>query len=225
MRFRRYSEVLYALEGAARHQWGPLAKIQLQKVLFLTEMMGPFQQVIISHLDYRVWHRGPYSRDLQNAVDHLIACGLVKITNYSIGAASDTVPTRTNQVEYARYQLTDLGVKLIKELIDYEGNRDAQELVLLVCDLVDIYGLSNVVDLVYQEPTFAELKRAGRKGHSIVGPGVENQTLRLLAFIDDAAKHKMRFERFDWTSLALAFFETLWANFSRRQQEATWTPN
>lgn len=209
-RFRRYNETLFALEAAEHVGWQYLSRIQVQKILYLTEMLGPFQQFIISRLEYYPWHRGPYSKSLQNGIDHLVARGLATITYYHLRQTTQVVPTRDDKVEVVQYQITDSGHSLIKSLCSYEGNMDTRRLVQLVCELVDLYGVSNILNLVYEEPTFSELKARGKA--DFIDPESENnQTLELLSFIDDTARTAMRYTSVTWEAIATAYFDFLWS--------------
>lgn len=219
-RFRRYNEALFALDAAKLMGWAYLNRIQLQKILYLCEMLAPFRDVVMAHLEYRFHYKGPYARDLQNSVDHLLTRGLAELVSYSLTTGSSDVPTSDDQVEVASYRLTSEGQHVIESLVAISSNEEARELVFIICELTDLYGLGNVVNLVYQEPTFHELRVKELRGHALSSQD-GNLSIELLQFLDRFGHSRMGYQHLGWKAVFLAYFDFLWAKYtSRMEQEA-----
>jgi hypothetical protein len=218
-RFRRYNETLFMLAAADELGWSYLTRIQIQKIVYLCEMLAPFRDILVAFLEYRYHHKGPYARDLQNGVDHLVACGLVDLVYYAVAPNSRDVPTHDGNVEVSQYRISKDGLSMVDALCCWSSNRELRDLVTAVSQLVDTYELKNVVRLVYQEPTFLRLKTNGLRGNAIYAEGTGNLSTDLLGFLDELGRNKMKYQHWNWKALLLAYFEVLWCNHKLEVQE------
>ena len=80
--YHKANEVLYVLAAVEESGGGPVSKIALQKLLYLASALAPIKEVVLEFLHFIYQKRGPYSKDIQNAVDHLVALGVVDVVSF-----------------------------------------------------------------------------------------------------------------------------------------------
>lgn len=147
----RMADVLLALEEAGIAKVRP-TKIQLQKFVYLTDVLAQIVGAIKPRNAHKTYKNGPYDQAIQNAVDALAFRGLVRVagvwrtpngrmgTSYVIAAPGGVMlekihnsPDLTRKVTVARL----VGIEL-REL-----------------------GWDRIVDLVYAEPTYVSTRPTG----------------------------------------------------------------
>lgn len=130
---------------------GSLARIQLQKFIYLTDAVG----YLIGHLPPEVGHitykRGPYDAAIQRAVDCLVFRGLVEVAAAHQGDSGFSV----------YYSLTESGLRWTRHLSTSPSSIDRWEAATAVQQYMNRLGWRNLVSLVYAEPTFASQRLAG----------------------------------------------------------------
>lgn len=130
--------VLYLIERLN----GVLGKTHLQKILFLTDLIATKKtNKQITVLDYKKYHYGPFSAELQEYTKELETKGL--ITEKEFPFASDA------SKKYTRYYFTQDGRSAKPALLKSLGN----EKLMIVDEIVSSYGnmnLQEVLDIVYK---------------------------------------------------------------------------
>lgn len=180
-KWHRKSQLLIALEAARRIGWEQLGRYQVQKVVYLGEVLAPLRGILAQITEFHYDKNGPYSGDIRDVLDHLVAIRLIDMFNYR-------VVTGRNR-EIARYAISDDGTALVERLV---ANHQRHQVELAwfqsILTVVDIHGLDRILDLVYQEPTFKTLRLREAKGAPIELEGESNQTLALFALAESAIR-------------------------------------
>lgn len=214
--FKRSNEILYLFYSASELNWPYISKIGVQKCLYLSEVLSPLKEIILSFLNFIYLHKGPYSKDIQNILDNLVAFNAIEVVSF----------TTTNGNSYADYKITDSGRTLVETLTLYPLEKEKLSWIQTVMKVVDAYkgcyglneqyqGVDKIIDLVYQEPTFKEIRRRQAKWE-IIPFGEENKlTTELINFLKtveqklpstfDRSRYKLGPE-----TILLSFFEYLY---------------
>jgi len=222
--FKRSNEILYLFYSASELNWPYISKIGVQKCLYLSEILSPIKEIILAFLNFIYLHKGPYSKDVQNILDNLAALNAIEVTSF----------TTTNGNSYADYKITESGRTLVENLTLYPLEKDKLSWIQAVMKVVDAYkgcyglneqyqGVDRIIDLVYQEPTFKEIKQRQAK-REIIPFGKENKlTTELINFLKtieqglpdkfDRSKYKLNME-----TILLSFFEYLYVEHLSESQ-------
>jgi hypothetical protein len=213
---KRSNEILYLFSGADTLNWPFISKIGVQKCLYLSEILSPLREIILSFLNFIYLHRGPYSKDVQNILDYLVSLDAIEVVSFTtIGGSA-----------YVDYRITEAGESLVNNLVLYPVEKEKFDWISTVMKVIDAYkgcyglgkefkGVDKIIDLVYQEPSFKDLWQRGAKGE-IIPFGVENKlTLELLDFLKTVEqKLPSKFDRnrykLDLETILLSFFEYLY---------------
>lgn len=168
-KWRLKIQLLSILYAANRVGWERLNRYQVQKLYYLATVLSPLKGFIAANPDYHYDKNGPWSPRLQHCLDHLVAIGLVHMPSYIV--------TQRNH-ERALYAISVDGSALVDSLIDAH-RRPAVELEWLtqIFRAVEGHGFNNLLDLVYQEPTFKTLRVRQAHGDPLTLEGPENESL------------------------------------------------
>lgn len=155
------AETLYVLDSVQKYSDGLVSKIALQKIMYLSVVLSPIKDIVISFYKYMYNVRGPYNYELQNTVDHLVGLDYVEIVDYSY--------LDKKQI-YVTYRITEKGSKAVKQLIRTSKEEEKYWWIKSVCRLSISYskefytskqsGLDKIMDYVYQDPLFLKGKQA-----------------------------------------------------------------
>lgn len=222
--FKRSNEILYLFYSADELKWPFLSKIGVQKCLYLSEILSPLKEIILSFLNFIYLHKGPYSKDIQNILDNLVALNAIEVVSF----------TTTNGNSYADYKITEAGKSLVENLVSYPVEKEKSEWIRTVMKIVDTYkgcyglddrykGVDRIIALVYQEPTFKELRQRQARRERIPF-GAENKlTVELINFLKtieeelpekfDKNKYRLNLE-----TILLSFFEYLYVEHLSESQ-------
>lgn len=214
--FRRSNEVLYVFYSADELTLPFLSKIGIQKCIYLSEVLSPLKKIILSFMDFIYLHKGPYSKDIQNILDHLVSINAIDIDSFS----TDT------KTPYVNYKITEAGKSLVESLIYDPMEKEKLQWIKIVMRLIDAYkdafdlseeysGVDKIIDLVYQEPSFYEIKQRNGKGELIPMGDKNNLTMELIHFLEKVEESlPLKFDRekykLDLETVLLAFFEYLY---------------
>ena len=210
------NEILYALNEARSKGGGTLSKLSLQKLLYLSGALAPIKRVILEYLHFITEKRGPYSKDIQNTVDHLVAMGLVEITRFETFRGGSL----------ANYRISKVGQTVVDLLLQYPKEAEKCWWISLVTKLVFSYfygeGLrgkndEKIKSLVYQDPTYKDLKLKGLFHHLIELDDQKSVTFKLISAMKEyITKHMPATSKSDDRRsaeiLLSAFFEYLYIN-------------
>jgi hypothetical protein len=204
-----------------------LSKIGVQKCLYLSEILSPLKQIVLSFLNFIYHHKGPYSKDIQNTLDNLVALDAIDIISF----------TTTDGNSYANYRITEAGRTLVQNLALYPPEKEKLSWIQTVMKVIDVYkgcyglneqykGVDKIIDLVYQEPTFKEIRLRQAKSEAIPFGARNELTIELINFLKTVEQElpdtydKKRF-KLNLESILLSFFEYLYVeHLSERQSNA-----
>lgn len=222
--FKRSNEILYLLYSADKLEWPYLSKIGVQKCLYLSEILSPLKEIILSFLNFIYLHRGPYSKDVQNMLDYLVSMNAIEVVSF----------TASGENSYADYKVTEAGKSLVENLTLYPVEKEKLEWIGIVMRLVDAYkgsydlgdqytGIDRIIALVYQEPSFKEIKDKKAKWE-LLPVGVDNNlTMQLIHFLKDIERNlpegfdKDRY-KLNLETILLSFFEYLYVEHLSRSR-------
>jgi hypothetical protein len=149
----RMGDVLLALKEAGKAQINP-TRIQLQKFIYLTDVLGQIVGRPKPNNGHKTYKNGPYDPRIQNAVDALAFRGVARIAGV----------WRTPGGHLAtQYALAKGGLVVLEKI---EGNEDFFAKVWLAQLIGNELrrpgrGWARIVNLVYAEPTYVSTRPSG----------------------------------------------------------------
>lgn len=153
------NQILYILDSVNENSVNKtLSKLGLQKLVYLSAVLAPARKIILSIVQFKRDQRGPYSKDIQNIVDHLVACGLVTVEEFR-------VTYKNNSIAY--YRISDGGAEAVDRLKKIAKENEKYWWMDMITRLSIIYseeegleneteltGIDKIVRLVYQDLDF-----------------------------------------------------------------------
>ncbi len=213
------NEVLYVLDAVDNCSKELVSKLALQKLLYLSGSLAPLKDIILAYLRFRYEKRGPYSKNIQNTVDHLVALGFVEVVSFK----------RIYEGKYALtdYKIAEPGKEAVRMIRSYKVEDEKYWWINTVTRLAISYtkaegfeneDLDNIVELVYQDPSFKELRLENKCYYLIDFQKEKHITNRLIDFLqnyskDKTLRYKKENEREAVEMLLLTFVEYLYVNF------------
>lgn len=218
--YRNANEVLYVLDAAHRISDDSVSKLGLQKLLYLSACFAPIKDIVLSILRFSRWHRGPYSPQIQNTVDHLVAYGLVDITEFK---------QLQWKASIAYYKISDGGTLAVEKLKKYSVENDKAWWIDCITRLAYAYseeeilqgdeefsGLDTIVRMVYQEGTFISIDASEGKGGTFNFEMDNGITAQIIKLTKEHIQNNSEFQRLSYKEIAelilVAFFEQLYIN-------------
>jgi hypothetical protein len=166
---RRYKDVLFALDVA--HQFNQsLGKLQLQKFVYLTDVLSPIWNVI-SIGDYQTYKHGPYDSSVQNAVDVLAFRGAVNVADSNLDKKENT---------RVSYVIAKIGIKIVEKLKLEPAFSIKHELYGILGQHIHRRGWGKLKDMVYSEATFLSAKSDGYGRSLELNSLLSNETFQAL---------------------------------------------
>jgi hypothetical protein len=169
----RMGDVLLALGQAATADITP-TKIQLQKFVYLVDVIGQVLGVLRLREGHKTYRNGPYDVAIQNAVDCLAFRGLVTI--------SGTWRTPSGHLA-VRYALAPEGRPLESAIRTSEAFARKSQVVAMVGVELKSIGWGRIVQLVYAEPTFVATRPFGWGAPLIAENGLNVSAAFLLSIM------------------------------------------
>src|ERR1041384_758929 len=167
----RMSDVLFALCEAEKAKVRP-TKIQLQKFIYLTDVLGQVVGLMKLREGHKTYRNGPYDPSIQNAVDALAFRGLVQVAGLwrtpSGHLAASYVLAAPGRILLDRLR----GAKELARKVHVAG--------LVGAELSEL-GWDRIVDLVYAEPTFVATRSYGWGADLVVEDGLSVSAAFVLA--------------------------------------------
>jgi hypothetical protein len=178
------------------------------------------KEIILSFLNFIYLHKGPYSKDIQNILDYLVALDGIEV---------DSFTTYRKKNLYVNYKITEAGKSLVEDLIHDPMEKEKLQWIRIILKLIDAYtnafglseeysGVDKIIDLVYQEPSFYEISQRNIKGKFIPMGNKNTLTMELIHFLEKAEKTlPPNFDRekykLDLEMVLLVFFEYLYVKY------------
>jgi hypothetical protein len=225
--YKKMNEILYVLYAGKELGWKHVSKIGVQKLIYLSEVLAPLKEIILSFLNFIYHRKGPYSSDVQNILDHLVALDAIKVVSFE----------QYGKSAFVNYEISETGEYLVKNLIFDNVEKEKFNWIRLALKIVDAYkdifeigqhfkNIDKIIDLVYQEPSFKEIQKKGRGTFIPIGYE-DNPAVKLLEFLKTVEKEEIpllfkRNPQEDLETILLMFFEYLYVEFlsSRREKNA-----
>lgn len=214
--FKQSNEILYLFYSADKLNWPYISKIGVQKCIYLSEVLSPLKEIVLAFLNFVYWHRGPYSKDVQNLLDHLVSINAIDVISFSTYGASS----------YVDYRITEAGKFLVEDLVLYPAEKEKSDWINIIVKIIDAYkgsinlseefeGVDKIVALVYQEPSFKEVQQKEGKWQLIPVGYKNNLTMELVHFLEKVEQNlPEKFDRdrykLDLETILLSFFEYLY---------------
>ena len=170
----RMNDVGITLSAAAAFEQ-KLNRVQLQKFIYLADVVGYLFEILPPPRAHVTYKRGPFDVGIQNAVDALVFRGLVEVSS---------VKKESNGNIHAIYGLTSAGGKWIDSTRDTQAFSQRWDAASEVAAQLEIYGWSRLVALVYAEPTFISSKAEGFGQKLALNNGLKNSAANLFALLD-----------------------------------------
>lgn len=174
----RYSDVIMAVAIAKDDYNCNLTRIQLQKYIYLVDTLSAIWNLVKSVKGHETYRHGPYDQYIQNAVDTLAFRGFIEINNFEI---------LDNGKVFCRYGITNVGKGLLVRLSDQPYFQDRFEMYKIIAKEIDNRGWSNLVALVYAEPTYLSERQKGWGRPLMLDSMLTNQSLQMITMIENVA--------------------------------------
>lgn len=174
----RMRDVAFAL-AAAENFGQKLNRINLQKFIYLLDIVAYVYKIFPPKTSYLTYKNGPYDAAIQNAIDSLIFRGLAQ--------ARDVRKNPDNTVN-ALYSLNETGRKWANELAQSEEFKVRYDAALEVARKVNEIGWGKLVSLVYAEPTFANQRPKGFGRKLDITNNFDNSASYIIELIEKSLK-------------------------------------
>jgi len=221
--FQTSNEILFVLDSISKNAGKSLSKLGLQKILYLAKVLEPVREIIMNTLEFLTEKRGPYSKEIQNLIDHLTALGFVSITNFKVIVGKNSL---------AYYEITPVGEGVVKKLKKIPIQEEKYWWIDIISRLTIIYSnkvelendtkffdLDRIVRLVYQDPTYNLFKQNNNWKYFIdFEKRDENSTSWIIDFVKTYVEENnlivgQKFIRGNAELITIAFFEFYFLNY------------
>lgn len=170
----RMKDVGIAL-SAAHTLENKLNRIQLQKFIYLSDIVGYLFEVLPPTKAHVTYKHGPFDLGIQNAVDALVFRGLVEASGVQKDSKGNI---------HAIYQLTSAGRNWVGSIEQSDAFSLRSQASSAVASQLKTLGWSRLVALVYAEPTFVNTRSRGFGQPLALNDGLENSAAYLLEILD-----------------------------------------
>jgi uncharacterized protein YwgA len=201
-----YNSVLCWLWNVDRLDWGSQSKIQMQKGVYLTQVLAPLYDLAEDYVKYFSYKHGPYSANLQSTIHHLCCLGYISLDMYEPWSKGK-----------ALYSISKKGKTVIADLKKGLMFDKIFNLTRIISNMIDIYGIENIVEIVYQEPTFLELKEKGITSRRILLNAETNLSIKLIDHFEVLSGELFNRENVTTESLIVTYFDYLRASMFNEQ--------
>lgn len=169
---QRFKDVLLSL-GAAMGHGVPkgLHRIQLQKFIYLQDVLIAAWREVAKPSAFVPWNRGPYDRQIQNAVDALAFRGFVEVSNLVF---------RGTRNASSIYRLSSDGMNALGSIRKDTTIEVEFALAEEIAREIERRGWSDIVDLVYAEPTYVSARNRDDARALRTSDPTENVTTQII---------------------------------------------
>ncbi|NIK69125.1 hypothetical protein [Paenibacillus sp. BK720] len=190
-----------------RLNWGYQTKIQMQKGVYLIQILSPLYNLAEEYVKYFSYNYGPFSAQLQGTIHHLCSLGLVDLIYYEPGINGK-----------ARYTISEKGKFAFSKLSSLPKFNKMVDLSRIISNMIDIYGLDHLVDIVYEEPTFKKMKIEGQFSKIIKVQGEQNLSTKIIEQFNSISQQMFKREQITIESLIIAYFDYLRASYANSKE-------
>lgn len=200
--------ILCWLWHTERLNWEYQSKIQMQKGVYLIQILSPLYNLAEEYVKYFSYNYGPFSAQLQGTIHHLCSIGLVDLLYYEPGHNGK-----------AKYRISEKGKLALRKLELLPKFEKMMDLSRIISNMIDIYGLDNLVAIVYEEPTFKKLKTEGHFSRIIKLQGEMNLSAKIVEEFNIISQQMFKREQITVESLIVAYFDYLRASLANSKEE------
>lgn len=161
--------------GAANQSGTVLNRTELQKFIYLSDVVGYLFEILPPSIAHVTYKRGPFDLNIQNAVDALVFRGLVKASSVEKDSKGNIRAT---------YQLSSAGRQWVDSIHQTDAFSLRYKASAAVASQLEKWGWSRLIALVYAEPTFVTKKSHGFGQALALNNGLENSAAHLLQILD-----------------------------------------
>lgn len=169
----RMCDVAFSLNAAAHYERS-LNRIQLQKFIYLLDIVVLLYDLYPPLKAYKTYKHGPYDPAIQNAVDSLTFRGFARPTSISHSGTNIS----------AEYKLTTAGKDWIDGMAEWDAFNIRSKATVNIGYKVNEIGWTKLVDLVYAEPTYVDKRSDGWGQRLDSGNAIGNSSAYLFKMIE-----------------------------------------
>lgn len=219
---QKANEILYILYALDEVGKSSVSKVGLQKIYYLSSLLSPIKDVIMSIIRFYSQLRGPYNSEIQNTVDQLVAFGLVDVCAFK---------SLNYNAALSEYKINTEGKKVVDSLIKYPKEEEKNWWINFITKCTFLYskedlydknkeyqGFDTIVNLVYKDSTYEIIKKNAKKNYPIDIDNERLPTNELIKFTKnhiESNRKNLNFgnERNTAEIIILTYFEFLYSKF------------
>lgn len=227
---QKANEILYILNALDEVGKSTVSKVGIQKIYYLSSLLSPIKNVVMSIIRFYSQLRGPYSFEIQNTIDQLVGYGLVDVCAFQ---------TLNYNASLSEYKINAEGKKVVSLLIKYSKEEEKNWWINFITKCTFIYsrenlyvsnikyeGFDTIVNLVYKDSTYEVIKKNAMKNYPIDIDNKNLPTNELIEFVKsyiDKNKEKLNLgnERTTAEIIILTYFEFLYSKFLDSKYDRT----
>ncbi len=130
-------------------------RLKLQKLMYLIDIFGSIVDVKPTNYTFVVYKHGPYTKQIQSDVEHLVAKGLVHV--------EETKRWDPSHERSFKYQIERGSIEQAKKLLPLVNLEKNEEIIEFVIQVAGYLSSSSIQSLVYAEPNFTEAKKYSKE--------------------------------------------------------------
>lgn len=227
---QKANEILYILNALDEVGMPSVSKVGVQKIYYLSSLLSPIKDIVMSIVRFYNQLRGPYNSEIQNAIDQLVAYGLVDVCAFQ---------TLNYNATLSEYKINNEGKKAVNLLIKYSKEEEKNWWINFITKCSFLYskenlydynkeytGFDTIVNLVYKDSTYEKIKKDTMKNYPIDVNDKNLPTNGLIEFVKShikANKNKLNLgdERSTSEIIILTYFEFLYSKFLDKKYDGT----
>ena len=131
-------------------------KLKLQKLMYLIDVFGSINSEKPTGYTFRFYKHGPYTKEIQCDVEHLVAKGLVRV--------KETTEWNPSQDRSFQYQILEPNIERARQLISFLEYENIEKTIDFIIQAAGYLSSKNIQTLVYSEPNFIQAKELYKRG-------------------------------------------------------------
>jgi uncharacterized phage-associated protein len=125
-------------------------RLKLQKLMYLVDVFGTLLYKKPTSYTFRVYKHGPYTKEIQCDVEHLVSSGMVEAQE-----VKGWNPSKERQFKYKIRKYNRENAKNIHDLLDFSHE---EKIVDFVVQAAGCLSSKDIKSLVYSEPNFVQAR-------------------------------------------------------------------